>query len=184
MIERVKPDWMWLAGAFTLMIAVPWYLLSREPENVPQANPILITHIKAQEIAVIDALVRKPLFNSERTPRNAAAELAEAQMAEAEPPQQVTPAPTLVGLVSKRRGKAVAIVKTNDGKTTTLSTGQSSDGWQLVSIGRNEAVFASASERRTIGLDYGNQAIGGPGEASAPTEPPQQPEIIPDGEPN
>lgn len=186
MMAKIKAEWVWLALTAALMIAVPWWLLTSKPDNLPEAQPLLITKVQAQNVAPVDILLTKPIFNAERTP------LADQVIDEPEvdqTPQQVTPAPTLVGLVSKRRGKAVAIIKTNDGETKTLRTGQTSDGWRLVTVGKNEATFANANEQRTIGLDYGNKAIGGPSGTPVPAansqENPEQPEdIISDGEPN
>lgn len=171
------------------MIAVPWWLLTGEPDNVPEAQPLLITKVQTQEIAAVDILLTKPIFNADRSPTAFADDMATSEPEEAQAAEPATPVPTLVGLVSKRRGKAVAIVKTKDGETKTLTAGQSSDGWRLVSVSKNDATFANASEQRTIGLDYGNKAIGGPSgtppPASETQENPGQPEnIISDGEPN
>lgn len=187
MMAKIKAEWVWLALTAALMIAVPWWLLTGEPNNIPEAQPLLITKVQAQVVAPVDILLTKPIFNAERTPLADQVLIDEPEVDQA--PEQVTPAPTLVGLVSKRRGKAVAIIKTNDGETKTLSTGQTSDGWRLVTVGKNEATFANANEQRTIGLNYGNKAISGP--SGAPVlaadrqENPEQPEdIISDGEPN
>lgn len=187
MMARIKAEWVWLAVAAALMIAVPWTLLTGKPDNIPEAQPLLITNVQNQQIAAVDILLTKPIFNAERTPLADRMPVDEPELDQ--PPEQVTPAPTLVGLVSKRRGKAVAIVKNNDGETKTLTAGQSSDGWRLVAVGKNDATFANASEQKTIGLNYGNKAIGGPSGASAAgsetQENPEQPEnISSDGEPN
>ncbi len=187
MMAQIKTEWVWLILTAALMVAVPWWLLTGEPENIPEAQPLLITKVQAQQVAAVDILLTKPIFNAERTPL--ADQIPADEPATEQAPEQVIPAPTLVGLVSKRRGKAVAIVKTNDGETKTLTAGQSSDGWRLVSVGKNDATFANASEQKTIGLDYGNKAIGGPSGASPPTsdtqENPGQPaNNLSDGEPN
>lgn len=189
MMAQIKTEWVWLALTAMLMITVPWWLLTEEPENVPEAQPLLITKVQAQEIAIVDALLTKPIFNAERSPIAFADDLVNGETQEAQVAEAVTPIPTLVGLVSKKRGKAVAIVKTSDGETRTLTAGQSSDGWRLVSVNKNNATFANAVEKRTIGLDYGNKAIGGPPGAPASVseeqENPGQPEdMILDGEPN
>ncbi len=187
MMAKIKVEWAWLALTAALMVTVPWWLLTDEPDNIPEAQPLLITKVQAQEIAPIEILLTKPIFNADRTPVADQVLIDEAEVVQT--PAQISPVPTLVGLVSKRRGKAVAIIKTNDGETKTLRTGQTSDGWRLVTVGKNEATFASANEQRTIGLDYGNKAIGGPSGAPAfkldTQENPEQPEdIISDGEPN
>lgn len=189
MMAQIKMEWVWLGLVAALMIAVPWWLLTEEPDNVPEAQPLLITKVQTQEIATVDTLLTKPIFNAERSPTPFVDDLTMGEPEEAQIAEQVTPVPTLVGLVSKKHGKAVAIVKTNDGKTKTLTAGQSSDGWRLVSVSKNDATFANASEQRTIGLDYGNKAIGGPSGAPPPVsetqENPDQPEnTILDGELN
>ncbi|GAA0463929.1 hypothetical protein GCM10009096_00490 [Parasphingorhabdus litoris] len=187
MMSRIKAEWVWLAIAAALMVAVPSWLLTGEPDNIPEAQPLLITKVQNQQIAAVDTLLAKPIFNAERKPLADRMPVEESEVEQM--PEQDTPAPTLVGVVSKKRGKAVAIVKTNDGETKTLTAGQSSNGWRLVSVGKNDATFANASEQRTVGLDYGNKAIGGPSGAPAPTpeteENPEQPENnLSDGEPN
>ncbi len=188
MMAQIKMEWIWLALTAGLMIALPWWLLTGEQDNISEPQPLLITKVQTQEIPTVDILLKKPIFNSERTPLALLDEMT-AEEPEAQIAALVTPVPKLVGLVSKRRGKAVAIVKTNDGETKALSTGQTSDGWRLVTVGKNEATFANANEQRTIGLDYGNKAIGGPSGTPVPTadtqeNPGQSEDIISDGEPN
>lgn len=174
MMERFKPEHGALALAFAAMVFVPWLLLTAEPD-VPQAQPILITQVSPQEIVLLATALEKPIFNAERAPLSFADEML-AGMGDEELPENAAaapqnPVPTLVGLVSRRRGKAVAIVKSMDGKTETLRRGQSIDGWQLVSIGRAEVVFAGAGGQQTAKLDYGNKAIGGPANDETQTKP-------------
>lgn len=163
MMERVKPEWIWLALAFAVMCTVPWFLLSEDNEEAEKIEPLLTTQVEMQDIAVVDTLLTKPLFNSGRQVIEEGVSGTEAMADGGDAQPQSSPAPTLVGLVSKRRGKGVAIIKTHDGETKNLTTGQSSDGWTLVSVRKSSAVFASAGENKTIGLDYSNKAIGGPG---------------------
>ena len=183
MIAQIKIEWVWLGLIAALMIIVPWWLLTREPDDISEPQPLLITKVQIQNIRAVDMLLTKPIFNAQRAPLAFADEMIAEEPEEIQTAEQITPIPTLVGLVSKKRGKAVAIVKTNDGETKTLKTGESSDGWLLINIGRNEATFANAGEKRTIGLDYGNKAIGGPAATSAPA-PGLQKNIISDGESN
>lgn len=168
MIPNIDKNWLFLGLSALLMIAVPWWLLSRQPENIPAVQPLFITKVKPQEIVQISALTDKPIFNAERAPLSFAGEMVEdeALLAGQEAAPQAMPKPTLVGLVSRRRGKSVAIVKDSDGQTKTLAPGQSADGWKLVSVGKTNARFSSAGELVNIGLDYSNKAIGGPEGAS------------------
>lgn len=173
MIRNIDRNWIILGVVAAMMIAVPWFSLSRQPKAPPERPPLLITKVTAQEIVSIDRLIQKPIFNAERAPLA----FADEQMADAEEampleaaPQQA-PAPTLVGVVSKRRGKAVAIVKGQDGAAQTLSPGQNIDGWRLVSVGKSSARFASTNGVSSINLDFSNKAIGGPETSSAPNEP-------------
>ncbi|SIO20553.1 hypothetical protein SAMN02745824_3345 [Parasphingorhabdus marina DSM 22363] len=167
MMERVKPEWIWLGLAFVIICVVPWFLLSADDDDVEKLEPVLTTQVQMQDIAVVDMLLTKPLFNSGRKVIVPGLPDTEAPADGAQGQSQMTPAPTLVGLVSKRRGKAVAIIKTHDGETKTLARGQSSDGWKLVSVRKNAAVFANAGENKTIGLNYSNKAVGGPGVGDA-----------------
>jgi hypothetical protein len=68
--------------------------------------------------------------------------------------------PALVGLVSRMRGRGVALVKASNGQTVTIAPGESVDGWQLVAIGRDRATFASNGERRVASLDFSNKGSG------------------------
>lgn len=168
MIARVDRNWVILGVCALLMVVVPWWLLSREPADIRVPEPLMITKLRPQEIAALSALAEKPIFNPERAPLAFADEMmaaADENMAEAQP--QAAPAPTLVGLVSRRRGKSVAIVKNANGETKTLTPGQSSDGWQLIAVGKTNARFSSNGEQISINLDFGNKALGGPAGAPA-----------------
>ncbi len=167
MIQRIDRNWTILGLAAVLMIAIPWWLLSREPEDIPSAPPLLITEVQPQEIAQMSALTEKPIFNPERAPLSFAGEMAEdeALLADEEAAPQAMPKPTLVGLVSRRRGKSVAIVKTSEGQTKTLAPGESADGWKLLAVGKTNARFSSGGEQVSISLDFSNKAIGGPDKA-------------------
>lgn len=171
MIARLDRNWIILGLCALLMIAVPWWLLSREPEDIQKPEPLMITKVHPQEIVNISALTQKPIFNPERAPLAFADEMmaaADDPAADAQP--QSAPAPTLVGLVSRRRGKSAAIVKNANGETKTLTPGESSDGWQLVAVGTSDARFSSNGEQISINLDFGNKALGGPSGAPSATE--------------
>jgi len=174
MTRRIESHWNILGIATLLMIAVPWLLLSRQPETPPEKPELLITKVKPQEITSADMALEKPIFSPERKQLALAdGMLADAQAASDVPDEAVAqqaPAPTLVGVVSKRRGKTVAIVKGQDGSAQTLSPGQNIDGWRLLRVGKSGAKFSSSSGTVDVALDFTNKAIGGP--------------AVPAGEPN
>ena len=171
MIDRLDRNWIIFGFCAVLMIVVPWWLLSREPVDIPKAEALMITKVHPQEIATLSALAQKPIFNPERAPLAFADELmaaADETVVEVQP--QAAPVPKLVGLISRRRGKSVAIIKNANGETKTLTPGQSSDGWQLVAVGKTNAQFSSNGEQISINLDFGNKALGGPAGAPVTTQ--------------
>lgn len=171
MIARLDRNWIILGFCAVLMIVVPWWLLSREPTDIRLPEPLIITQVRPQEIATLSALAQKPIFNPERAPLAFADEMmANVGDVAVEAQPQAAPAPTLVGLISRRRGKSVAIVKNANGETKTLTPGQSSDGWQLIAVGKTNARFSSNGEQISINLDFGNKALGGPAGAPVTTE--------------
>lgn len=165
MMERINKSWLILCLSAAMMIGVPWWLLSAQPEEIPEPAPLVITKVKPQEIATVKALIEKPIFNAQRAPQAFADQIMAENIQAAEEAQQAAPAPTLVGLVSRKRGKSVAIIKDSDGQTKTLAPGQSADGWQLLSVSRTNARFASAGTEISVALDFSNKAIGGPSSA-------------------
>jgi len=170
MIARLDRNWIILGFCALLMVLVPWWLLSKEPADIQVPEPLMITKVRPQEIVALSALAQKPIFNPERAPLAFADEMMAADENIAEPQPQAFPAPTLVGLISRRRGKSVAIVKNANGETKTLTPGQSSDGWQLIAVGKTNARFSSNGEQISINLDFGNKALGGPAGTTGTTE--------------
>ncbi|MEP3226283.1 MAG: hypothetical protein ABJO01_09930 [Parasphingorhabdus sp.] len=178
MIERLDKSWVILGLSAALMIGIPWWLLSAQPEDIPEVAPLVITKVEPQEIVTAKALFEKPLFNARRAPQTFADQAVADNIPAVEQAQPVAPAPTLVGLVSRRRGKSVAIVKDRDGQTKTLAPGQSADGWRLVSVSKTKARFASAGSEISIALDFTNKALGGPGGVSEANSTPQENEPV------
>jgi len=165
MRSRIDNHWIILGVAALLMVAVPWILLSRQPEAPLEKPPLVITKVKPQDIVNADMALQKPVFNPERSPLTAAEKMMASREIDPAMPEeaaQQAPAPTLVGVVSKRHGKAVAIVKGQDGSSQTLSPGQNIDGWRLVRVGKSSARFASNNGPVDVNLDFSNKAIGGP----------------------
>jgi len=155
-----KKEWLLVAAAALFMIGMPAILLFDDTEKPPKPNPLIVTHLEIEDVIVAQKLLEKPLFNEKRRPF--------VVEATPEPPPEpdeaapVAPPPTLVGIVSQRRGKAVIIVKNNQGEAKTLTRGQIIDGWKLAAIKSDKAVFTQAGTTKSIGLDYSNKALGGP----------------------
>lgn len=60
---------------------------------------------------------------------------------------QAEDAPQLVGIVGRLPDNAIAMVRSEDGRTATLSPGQSHEGWTLVSLSPDAALFAKGARR-------------------------------------
>lgn len=154
------------AAAAAAVVAPSWLLGSASPEIEP-APPVVVTELAASPIGGLDLALTTPLFSASRAPP-APPPSPEALAAAASAPAP-QPLPTLVGLVSRARGKGVALVKASSGQTVTIGPGESVDGWQLVAIGRDRATFASNGERRVASLDFRNRT---PAEGAPPPGPP------------
>jgi len=183
MIERI-PQFVWpiLLGVL-MLIAVPLWLLGDDSEPPTIMPPPVMTELKVAPVPAISVLLTKPLFNADRSPAVALAESGGADPGATAQTVQQAPAPRLVGVISGRRGKAAAIVKAASGLDQTLTRGQLIDGWQLVSVGRNEAVFSIGERRETVSLDYANRgnanssataSIASPTISPNPAQQPQQ----------
>lgn len=61
-------------------------------------------------------------------------------------------APALVGVVGRLGSDAVALVRTAEGTTRTLSVGESVDGWQLASLAIDAAFFTRGAQRVRVPL--------------------------------
>jgi hypothetical protein len=60
---------------------------------------------------------------------------------------QAEDAPQLVGVVGRLPDNAIAMVRSRDGKTATLAPGQSHEGWTLVTLSPDAALFAKGERR-------------------------------------
>ena len=118
--------------------------------------PFVLTELRALDAGGLDQARAAPIFSPGRTPP--APPPSPEQMAAAAAAPAAQPLPTLVGVVSRARGRGVALVKSSSGQTVTLSPGETVDGWQLVGIGRDRATFAANGERRVAALDFSNKA--------------------------
>lgn len=154
--------------ALMIMVILPWYLVSRAQQE--QDIAIKTPRAMAMPIAPIVQpviLYEKPLFSAERLPLStilAAQAAADAEMADmgnaasAPPP---APPPALMGIAMNNRGKAVAIIRGQNGQIL-LKIGQQADGWQLQAIHKNSVTFAMAGQKQTVMLEFPHKnPIGG-----------------------
>ncbi|HMJ92949.1 MAG TPA: hypothetical protein VK472_02485 [Allosphingosinicella sp.] len=177
-MSLVQARWVVPAAAGLVAAAVPAWLLSSDVPP-PQSPPVLVlTELRALDAGGLEQARSAPIFSPDRA--QPAPPPSPEQLAAASAAPAVLPFPTLVGVVSRARGRGVALVKSSSGQTVTLSPGESVDGWQLVGIGRDRATFASNGEKRVAALDFSNKAGGGgapapPPPAATPAPPPRLP---------
>ncbi len=159
----LQPRWIVPGAAALLAVAVPIWLLQPGTSKVEDPPPLVVTDLAVAPVVGLDRARTAPIFSPTRTPAEQAPPPGSPEAAPAAAP---SPMPVLVGLVSRTRGRGIALVKAGNGQTVTIAPGESVDGWQLVGIGRDRATFASNGERRVASLDFSNK---GPGDsASAP----------------
>jgi hypothetical protein len=163
----LQPRWIVPGAAALLAVAVPFWLLQPDTRKVEAPPPLVVTDLAVAPVGGLDQAREAPLFSPTRTPPDQAPP---AGSPGAQPAAAPSPMPALVGLVSRARGRGVALVKTSSGQTVTIAPGETVDGWQLVAVGRDRATFASNGERRVAALDFTNKRSGegspGPGPSS------------------
>lgn len=76
--------------------------------------------------------------------------------------------PRLVGLISRQRGKAVALVVGSDGSTVVATPGKIVDGWELTGVSAGQAKFRRGGEQQVIALDYSNKVAGAASQSVQP----------------
>jgi|GEM_PF-848447 len=153
----LQPRWIIPGAAALLAVAIPFWLLQPETRKVEAPPPLVVTDLAVAPIGGLERARTAPLFSPTRTPGEQAPPPGNPESA---PAAAASPMPVLVGLVSRARGRGVALVKAGNGQTVTIAPGESVDGWQLVGIGRDRATFASNGERRVAALDFSNKASG------------------------
>ena len=167
-MSLIQGRWLIPGAAAALAVAGPLWLLGSASPEIEPAQPVVVTALVTSPVGGLDQALTMPLFSASRAP--------------APPPypsrsplprrRRAAALPTLVGLVSRARGKGVALVKASSGQTVMIGPGESVDGWQLVAIGRDRATFASNGERRVASLDFRNRI---PAEGAPPPGPPGPP---------
>lgn len=115
--------------AAALALAVPVWLLYRAQPSLPSLPAPGDTILP---VAAPDAEPSRRLFAEPLSPAQAA---------------QAEDAPQLVGVVGRLPDNAIAMVRSRDGKTATLAPGQSHEGWTLVTLSPDAALFAKGARR-------------------------------------
>jgi hypothetical protein len=162
----LQPRWIVPGAAALLAMAVPFWLLQPDSRKVESPPPLVVTDLSVTPVGGLEQARSAPLFSPTRTPPDQAPPPGSPAAQPAAPP---SPMPALVGLVSRTRGRGVALVKASNGQTVTIAPGESVDGWRLVAIGRDRATFASNGERRVAALDFSNKGSGESPSAPSPS---------------
>jgi hypothetical protein len=180
-MSLIQARWVVPGVAAAAAVIVPAWLLSSDVAPSEAVPPLVVTELQPVPIGGLEQARAAPLFAPGRAPP-APPPSPEALAAVAAAPQ-ARPVPALVGLVSRARGRGVALVKASSGETVTIEPGQSVDGWQLVGIGRDRATFVSNGERRVAALDFSNKtpSEGAPASSAPPPVSPRPPASVPAG---
>jgi hypothetical protein len=115
--------------AAALALAVPAWLLYRAQPALPSLPAPGETVLP---VTAPDAEPSRRLFLDPLSPAQAA---------------QAEDAPQLVGVVGRLPDNAIAMVRSRDGKTATLAPGQSHEGWTLLTLSTDAALFAKGDRR-------------------------------------
>jgi hypothetical protein len=131
---KLRPEWIALGVAGALAVGMPIALLlpgkaGKGADRAPVPAPI-----GAGTMPVLARAYERPLFGG------------------VEPAETPSDAPQLVGIVGRLNVDAVALVKSSDGSTRTLRTGESVDGWSLASLAIDAAFFTRGNERVRVPL--------------------------------
>jgi hypothetical protein len=180
-VSLVQSRWLVPGVAAAAAVAVPLLLLRSASPQIESPPPLVVTELAALPVGGLEQARTMPIFSPTRAPP-APPPTPEALAAAAAAPAP-QPMPALVGLVSRARGRGVALVRSSNGQTVTLAPGESVDGWRLVGIGRDRATFVSNGERRVASLDFRNRlpAEGAPASSAPPI--PSPPDTMPAGAP-
>lgn len=134
MAVKLRPEWAALGVAAVLAIGMPAVLLLPGTTGRAPKAPLVPAPIGAGSMPPLARVYKRPLFGT-----------SEAAAAPADAPQ-------LVGIAGRLNVDAVALVKSSDGTTRTLSVGESVDGWSLASLAIDAAFFTRGSERVRVPL--------------------------------
>jgi hypothetical protein len=180
-VSLVQARWVVPGAAAAVAVIVPLWLLSSAAPETRAAPPLVVTELRPLPVGGLEQARTAPLFSPGRAPPQPPP--SPEALAEAAAAPQAQQVPKLVGLVSRARGRGVALVRSSNGETVTIEPGQSVDGWQLIGIGRDRATFAANGERRVAALDFSNKnsAEGAPASSAPPPPGPPPPAGVPAG---
>lgn len=158
--------------AAALAVWTPVALLGGGTDLAPASSSPITTPLQPASVIELSAALTQPIFAPDRLPPARTGDAAAIQAAANQPPPPPPAAvPTLVGVVVRGRS-GVALVKGADGQTRNLATGQSVDGWTMVGLNAQQAVFALNGERQTVALDFSNRAVSSATPPPIPVPPP------------
>lgn len=152
-----------LGLAAALAVLVPTVVLwpGRAPDVPLQPAP---TRFRLRAVPAITPALDAPLFASDRKPPAVPPPVP----VDTAPPPPPLPDPVLVGVVGRPGGGGVALVRKNDGTTTTVPTGGEVDGWRLLDIGNGTATFTAGDRQVRVTLDFRNRPFSGAAPAASP----------------
>jgi hypothetical protein len=172
-MSLMQGRWIVPGVAAAAAVGAPLWLLQSHMPRVAAPPPLVVTELAVAPVGGLDQARSAPIFWPSRAQPDPAAPPPTPGGEGAAP--AAVPVPVLVGLVSRAQGRGVALVKGSNGQTVTIAPGESVDGWRLVGIGRDRAVFSANGERRVAALDFSNKqpAEGAPASSAPPIPVPQ-----------
>lgn len=146
-----------------------------------------VTPFVLTPVAAIAPALRAPLFDVTRAPPPPPELAAKKTEAPAAPPP---PLPVLVGAIVAPSG-GLALVRKVDGSTAVVRSGETIDGWRLLSVRDGRALFELGDRREEVALDFKNKVSVAPTSEPTPSPPPTtskslpiaQPVVAPDSDP-
>lgn len=162
MISTRDPRLWVLVGSGVLAVTAPLLVLWPDQQPIPVAE-----WPRPTELAL----------GAPKSGGPSARKLFVAGQATADPAAQAAPAPKLLGIALRIRGKGVAVVRLASGETQNLNIGDVADGWTLTGLSRKDAMFAGPSGPVTVALDFSNKdASAPPPSKGTPASQPQRTE--------
>jgi hypothetical protein len=158
MISTRNPRLWMLLGSGLLAVAAPLLVLWPDQEQIPVADWPQPTGLS---------------LGAPTSSGPSARQLFVAGQATADPAAQAAPAPKLLGIALRIRGKGVAVVRLASGETQNLYVGDVADGWKLTGLSRKEATFTGTSGPVTVALDFSNKEtpVGAPSQGATAPQP-------------
>lgn len=162
MISTRDPRLWVLLGSGLFAVAAPLLVLWPDQEQIPVAEWPRPTELALGAPTSAGPSARKLFVSGQAT---------------ADPAAQAAPAPKLLGIALRIRGKGVAVVRLASGETQNLYIGDVADGWTLTGLSRKDATFTGPSGPVTVALDFSNKdASASPASQGTSTPQPQRTE--------